>query len=175
MKGREGSEGIDLFSLFERPDCCEAHAADGDGSNWGETEEEDTVSGGESETEEQYFSVTCDPSLGADGDAGSFGMQRVEEDIIAIRCRNLRRMLRKRPCLPLKRDGEEPFSTADLATGVQLPLYTCPFEGCRFHTADRQMFLHHVAGGVSDVTHLRVLQDVCGDCKACWSSECCDH
>ena len=40
-----------------------------------ETEEEDTASGGESETEEQYFSVTCDPSLGADGDAGSFGFR----------------------------------------------------------------------------------------------------
>ena len=41
MKGREGYAGIDLESLFGLPNCCEARAEDGHGSNWGDTEEED--------------------------------------------------------------------------------------------------------------------------------------
>ena len=85
----------------------------------------------------------------------------VELDIINARCRNLRRHLRDRPTLPLK-SNNEPMSVEDLATGVQLPLYTCPFKACDFHTENRTFFLHHVAGGLSDDTHRTMIEDICG-------------
>ena len=51
------------------------------------------------------------------------------------------------------------MSIEDLNVGVKLPLYSCPFLGvdgkaCHFNTNDRNLFLHHVAGGVLDKTHV---------------------
>ena len=75
-------------------------------------------------------------------------------------CQKLRKQLRERPTLPVKHNGE-PLSAADVATGVRLPLYTCPFINCNFHTNNRPRFLHHVAGGVSDATHKSLYDDIC--------------
>ena len=86
----------------------------------------------------------------------------MEQDIINRRCRQIRGLLRSRPTLPLKADGSE-LSVEDVATGVRLPMYTCPFLDCNAHFSDRSYFLHHVAGGVSDTTHRKVLEEVCGN------------
>ena len=103
--------------------------------------------------DEIFFAVKADETLCA--------AEPVELDIINARCRNLRRHLRDRPTLPLK-SNNEPMSVEDLATGVQLPLYTCPFKACNFHTENRTFFLHHVAGGLSDDTHRSMIEDICG-------------
>ena len=58
----------------------------------------------------------------------------------------IRQLLRAMPTLPLKADGSN-MSVEDVATGVRLPLYSCPFFGCNAHFSDRTRFLHHVAGG----------------------------
>ena len=68
--------------------------------------------------------------------------------------------MRQRPCIPVKSNGAE-MSSADLRTGVQLPLYACPFKQCVFISNDRAKFLHHVAGGVSDSIHKELIEDVC--------------
>ena len=91
--------------------------------------------------------------------------ERTEDDIIARRCALLRRKLRKRPCAPLDCTGSAALSTDELASGIRLPLFSCPFQGCTFHTDDRALFLHHVAGGVSDETHVQVLRETCGTCE----------
>ena len=31
---------------------------------------------------------------------------------------------------------------------------SCPFKKCRFHTKDRDLFLHHIGGEVRDPMHL---------------------
>ena len=103
--------------------------------------------------DEIFFAVKADEMLCA--------AEPVELDIINASCRNLRRRLRDRPTLPLK-SNNEPMSVEDLATGVQLPLYTCPFKACNFHTENRTFFLHHVAGGLSDDTHRSMIEDICG-------------
>ena len=83
------------------------------------------------------------------------GEKPVEEDIIRKRCADLRLCLRDRPCLPLNKDNE-PLSGEDLAKGIQLPMYSCPWKDCTFCSNDRTFFLHHVAGGVRDTTHRRI-------------------
>ena len=157
MKRREGSAGNDLESLIELPDCCV--------SDWGGSseEEKEELSEGE-EVEEQYFSVAADPELCPPSWETASLEDRVEDDTIQRRCKMLRRKLRKRPCLPLSTSGSGEMSPHEIASGVRLPLYSCPFEGCAFNTADRALFLHHVAGGVSDTTHLKTLREICGGC-----------
>ena len=88
-------------------------------------------------------------------------MQRssVEQDFIVDRCVALRRFMRQRPCLPCNRDGSA-MSYNDVCSGIRLPLYSCPYMGCSFCTDDRCIFLHHVAGGVSDTTHLDISEKV---------------
>ena len=70
-----------------------------------------------------------------------------------------------RPTLPTKANGEA-MSIEDLNTGVRLPLYSCPFKcadgtSCNYHTDDRTLFLHHIAGGISDTTHAADIQRIC--------------
>ena len=88
--------------------------------------------------------------------------QAVEKDIVMNRCVQLRKYMRQRPCLPLKSTGEA-MTAADVMTGLRLPLYSCPFKDCYFNSSDRTLFLHHVAGGVSDTTHAKMLKTVCRD------------
>jgi len=84
-----------------------------------------------------------------------------EADDIKKRCSELRKYMRQRPCLPPKADGTE-LTSEDLNTGTQLPLYACPFQGCRYASNNRAHFLHHVAGGVTDATHKACIENVCG-------------
>ena len=46
---------------------------------------------------------------------------------------------------------------------MQLPLYSCPFDQCFFHTNDRDSFLHHISGGVKDSTHSIEITKICKD------------
>ena len=110
------------------------------------------------EEEELYFACAHDRELCA--------REPVELDTIRKRCTALRHLLRRRPTLPTKANGEC-MSKEDLNAGVRLPLYSCPFKGkdgtaCRFHTDDRTAFLHHIAGGVSDATHKAEIEKICG-------------
>ena len=84
-----------------------------------------------------------------------------EEDVVRQRCVELRTYMRMRPCLPLKQDGTE-MTSEDLSTGVQLPLYACPFKNCVYVSNDRVQFLHHVAGGVKDPRHRACIESICG-------------
>ena len=114
------------------------------------TDSESSSSIDEDGVEEIYFACAVDSEL--------CDSQQVELDIAYKQCADLRRLLRNRPTLPLKADGNT-MSVEDLNVGVKLPLYSCPFLGvdgkpCHFHTNDRHLFLHHVAGGVLDTTHV---------------------
>ena len=51
----------------------------------------------------------------------------------------------------------------DVASGVQLPMYICPFLDCAYHSNDRATSLHHVACGVSDRAHLNIFEAVYKD------------
>ena len=41
----------------------------------------------------------------------------------------------------------------DVASGMSLLLYSCPYNRCGFNTADRCLFLHHVVASAPDTTH----------------------
>ena len=84
----------------------------------------------------------------------------VEQDIIYQRCLQLRTCMRKRPCLP-EMPGPQELGSQDIESGMQLPLYSCPWRMCRFDTNSRARFLHHIAGGVADSTHRAALQKIC--------------
>ena len=90
--------------------------------------------------EEIYFNVNVDVKTAS--------AEPVEHDVIRSRCAVLRKSMRQRPCIPVNVGGE-PMSYADVASGVQLPLYSCAFKDCLYHSNDRAAFLHHVANGVS--------------------------
>ena len=91
------------------------------------------------------------------------------------KCRRLRLLLRDRPCLPPDpRNGAK--SMDDVDNGVYLPQYSCPFKNCYYHTEDREEYLHHIAGGVSDETHKDEILDICkpmtpGRTALCYISE----
>ena len=68
--------------------------------------------------------------------------------------------MRQRPCLPLK-SNTEPLSAEHLATGCQVPLYSCPWARCVFLPNDRTLFLRHVAGGAADRTREHELRSIC--------------
>ena len=73
--------------------------------------------------------------------------------------------MRRRPTLPVKADGEV-MTVEDVASGVRLPLYSCPFNHedgspCNYYTHDRTQFIHHIAAGVSDLTHDAMLRKIC--------------
>ena len=111
------------------------------------------------ENEELYFAVAANKNLSRE--------EPVEMDIIRDRCNELRQLMRLRPTLPMRAD-ERALSVDDLKTGARLPLYSCPFKQtdgspCNFHTNDRSLFIHHVAGGVSDSSHYSALNSICKD------------
>ena len=72
----------------------------------------------------------------------------------------MRVCMRQRPCLPLAANGS-PMSYSEVSSGDKLPLYSCPFIGCSYSTSTRMLFLHHIAGGVADTTHLTQLNEIC--------------
>ena len=69
--------------------------------------------------------------------------------------------MREHPCLPLKANGQH-LSKEELALGIHLPLYSCPWKGCNYASSNRELFLHHVAGGVSDMAHREMINSICG-------------
>ena len=83
--------------------------------------------------EDIFFNVAVDSNVSQN--------ETVEQDIIRNRCAALRTCMRDRPCLPVK-DGGEPMIYGDVAAGVQLPMYTCPFLDCAYNSNDRATFLH---------------------------------
>ena len=85
------------------------------------------------------------------------GEESVEQDVVWRRCAELRKLLRDRPCLPLS-SNKKPLTISDIDTGIQLPLYSCPWKECRYSTNNRARFLHHIAGGAVDKTHLDALK-----------------
>merc|ERR1711965_646217 len=102
-----------------------------DTSDWGESSDEEKQESSEGDdADEQYFSVTVDPELCPPSWETASLEGRVEDDMILKRCALLRRKLRKRPCVPLKGTSSVPFSAGEIETGVRLPLYSCPFDGC---------------------------------------------
>ena len=85
--------------------------------------------------------------------------------MIHNRCYQLRQRLRFRPTLPMKANGDC-LQVRDLDLGIRIPLYSCPFKtengcACNFHTSDRTLFIHHVAGGVADETHRQEIENIC--------------
>ena len=84
-----------------------------------------------------------------------------ERDALHNCCRTIAYKMRKRVTLPAKSEGVE-FTDADLDIGFRLPLYSCPWGKCSFHTNDRELFLHHIAGGARDEKHLKELIAACG-------------
>ena len=86
-------------------------------------------------------------------------------DVVLARCAELRKYLRRRATLPLNRDGSV-MTVEDVQSGMGLPSYSCPFSNqgtaaCIFHTCDRTLFLHHIAGGIRDMTHAGLIREVC--------------
>ena len=112
-----------------RPDSVASESSDCS-SQESENEEDDGV-------EEQYFAVRVSTEKP--------DRTPVEKDVIDRRCRELRKLMRERPTLPLGPDGTA-LTAADLETGMQLPLYSCPFQNnqhgpCHFHPL--HIRLHH--------------------------------
>ena len=68
--------------------------------------------------------------------------------------------MRKRPTLPLKAGGTE-LTAEDLETGIKLPLYSCPYQDCHFHTNERNLFEHHISGGARDRTRAAKIDEIC--------------
>ena len=125
-------------------------ATDKEESEWSDISESDSEkSSSENGELEIYFAVSAKKSETVP----------TEQDTVALKCAALRKRMRRRPCLPLNEDGSE-MSYSDVCSGKALPCYSCPYEDCNFHTKDRCMFLHHVAGGVSDPKHAEMLREV---------------
>ena len=84
----------------------------------GDFSEDSASDGAEEEGEDElYFSVRA-------LEAPPSGWLPTEMDVISRRCTELRRLLRRRPTLPLSADGVE-LTGSDLSTGTHLPLYSC--------------------------------------------------
>ena len=91
------------------------------------------------------------------------------------KCCRLRELLRDRPCLPPDpKNGDK--SMDDVDSGIYLPQYSCPFKKCYYYTENREVYLHHIAGGVADETHKDVIDAICkpmtpGRTRLCYISE----
>ena len=95
-----------------------------DGSNLdSQSDSSDSSSSESSGCEELYFQVSADESFCA--------ASSTEQDIVQNRCLQLRAFMRERPCLPLRSDGQA-LTSSDLASGIRLPLYSCPWRDCHF-------------------------------------------
>ena len=92
----------------------------------------------EVETDDTLRNVTYPlPVIATGGDV-------VERDAMMECSRNLSRHLRTRPTLPGRSDDCN-MSFTNVETALRLPLFSCPFRGCRFSTDIRAGFLLHVA------------------------------
>ena len=70
--------------------------------------------------------------------------------------------MRRRPCLPEKPHNGE-MSAEEVESGLQFPLFSCPYRNCCEQFNNRVTFLHHVAGSKSDSKHLEEVQYECKD------------
>ena len=161
-------ESFDLYSFFG---CADGLPGETSGAAAMPTEPEsgrvsessDDVSGSEDSDgadaeDELYFSVRhlSEPPPGA---------ITTEMDLVQNRCRRLRELLRLRLDLPLRADGAT-LAESDLNSGTRLPLCSCPFKGnsrgpCNFHTSDRTVFLHRVAGSARGRACAEEIGDIC--------------
>ena len=88
---------------------------------------------------------------------------RVEPDRWDACCTALARLLRDRPTLPA--DASEPGrSMVDVETPWRLPLYSCPFKQCTFHTDERQRFLEHLGTSTGASPHYAQIRAHCEPC-----------
>ena len=88
---------------------------------------------------------------------------RVEPDRWDACCTALARLLRDRPTLPA--DASEPGrSMVDVETPWRLPLYSCPFKQCTFHTDERQQFLEHLGTSTGASPHYAQIRAHCEPC-----------
>ena len=109
----------------------------------------------DSQGEPQFFDLRYNETI--------CNQESTEQDEDLCCCERIREtLLRSRVTLPLSTIGRE-HTSLELDTGKRLPNYTCPFKGCCFHTQDRQLFMHHIGGGVRDCTHHAELLAICGN------------
>ena len=142
MKAESKSSGSS--EVIRCPREAESHRSaplegvEGDDSGSSACSMEESEDADEDGVEGQVFAVQANP--------GASGCTPVDMDVIWDRCKELRKLMRIRPTLPLKTGGGT-LSASDLASGMKLPLYSCPFDKCCYHTNDRDAFLHHISGG----------------------------
>ena len=97
----------------------------------------------------EYLTVRLKDNIGAP----------TEQDMILRKCQRLAdEYIRSRPTLPAS--WEDPSrSWEDTNSGWSLPLYSCPFKHCTFHTEKRVDFLIHL-GGVNS-PHRADIERIC--------------
>ena len=105
---RRQLQGLQLFEATI-PQIPGATTSDVDSSS----DVSDSSTSDSSSTEELYFKVAADVSIEE--------VDMVEQDLAQFRA-----LMRARPCLPLKSDRQS-LTSEDLATGIKLPLYSCPW------------------------------------------------
>ena len=69
--------------------------------------------------------------------------------------------LRSRPTLPARYDNPSE-SFQDVSSGIRLPLYSCPFKNCVFHSDHRIAFLKHLSADEPSSPHRKILRETCG-------------
>ena len=105
-----------------------------------------------SKVEESFFSVRS---------KGTFA-ELSEQDVVAQRCEAFAsEHLRQRPTLPACA-ADPSVSWDEVDSGVRLPLFSCPFSGCRYHTDDRVAFLKHLGSSRGTSPHADVIGRICG-------------
>ena len=89
-----------------------------------------------------------------------------EQDLVRQRCTELaNEHLRKRPTLPPTWD-DPAVSWEDTDSGWRLPLFSCPFKHCEYHTDERVEFLLHLGG--TESPHRATIEDVCTPTTTPW-------
>ena len=144
----------------EKDDAESGSASETKNASADEKDDEESESASESEASNDAADICTEVRTRDD-------LPPVEMDIVQQRCAALRKHMRQRPDLPCN-DSGEPLSMEDIDAGKKLALYTCPYvlasgASCRFATNDREMYLHHICGGVKDKakTHVAVLAEIC--------------
>ena len=85
----------------------------------------------------------------------------VEQDAWDACAHILAAFLRRRPTLPAS--AEDPtISFTQVSVPIRLPLYSCPFRGCRFHTDCEEEHRRHVASRLPEDPHHHILSATCG-------------
>jgi hypothetical protein len=129
-------------------------AIENSASNDKESESGDT----ESDEEELDDGIGDFPLCAVSGE--NLGFTTEQDDWTACSER-LARLMRTRPTLPASWE-ESNTSFVDVDTPIRLPLYSCPFQDCIFHTDDRDSFLKHIGGRGADSPHFATIQEHCG-------------